>query len=848
MKSPFLRAALPHLVAVAVFLVTSVLYCKPVLEGKVVRQADVMGYKGMAQQSVEYKEKNGHFPLWTQSTFSGMPTYNIDISPKNAITLNYLGTALTLGLPKPICFFFLACISFYILTLVLRIDPWIGVLAAIGYAWASYDPVIIIVGHETKMLALGYMPGVFAGLLLIFQRKYLGGAALFLFFIAMVVGTQHLQVLYYTFLGLGLLTLAFLVHSYYKKQLRHAFQSVAIAIVAGGIGLCTYALILLPLQEYAKETMRGGRTELTAAGGKEASRTGLSKDYAFQWSYGIGETFTLLVPNIYGGGSDGQQVGNESAFAQKMSEEFGQPEDAALQSENGITYWGGQEMGTSGTVYLGAVICLLFLFGAVYVRGWQKWWLVSVAALGIVLAWGKHFSAFNYFLFDHLPYYNKFRAPTIALIMPQFAFPLLGALGLQQLIYGQATPEEKWKKLKTAGLVMGAILALLAVYYLMADYKGSIDERLKDNLVNGKMQQLAQGKQPTAEMQQQAMVTGNAVIKALQQDRQSLFGSDLLRSILLIAIAFGLIWLYIRNKVNKLILLGGLLVLSTFDVMAVGRRYLNEDHFVDPSEIEGSFTATPADLQINRDPEKGFRVFDETGSPFQQSQESARTSYFHNSVGGYHPAKLGLYQDLIDSQLLKMNVRVYNMLNTKYFIEEDPATRQPVAKVNPGAYGPCWLVKGIHYVKDGIEEMKALDSVNTRDTAIIQEAFRGTVKFPPVPDSSASIRLLANHNDTVDYQFSAKTNQFAVLSEIYYPHGWKAFIDGKAADYCRVDYILRGLSVPAGDHQIEFRFEPKSYNTGSNISTIAAILGWLLLLAAAGDIVWRKRKAAWPRS
>ena len=833
MNSSLLKKALPHIIAVLVFLIVSVVYCRPALDGKVVRQADVTGYKGMVQQSYEFNEKYGHYPLWTESTFSGMPAYNIYMRGSN-ITMGWLSYALTFGLPKPISFFFLACICCYILALSLRIDPWIGILTAIAYAWSSYDPVIIVVGHESKMMALGYAPAVFAALILIFRRNYLSGAALLILFISLLVGTQHLQIVYYTLLSIGLLTLAFLVYNWRQGALRSAFVSVAVAVVAGAIGFATYAITLLPVQEYAKETMRGGRTELNNAKNKEEGRDGLSKEYAFGYSYGLGETFTLLVPHIFGGGGDGKVVSDDSKFAEKLSEELSVPEDSGLLYANGYAYWGAQG-GTSGTVYLGAVICFLFLFGAIYVKGWQKWWLLSAALFGIVLAWGKNFSAFNYFMFDHFPYYNKFRAPTMALVIPQLAFPVLGALGLQQLLYGGESKEALWKKFKTATIVMGGILVLLTGFYFMADYKGGNDAQIRQQLSNMKLQQLSRGAQPTADMQQQAAQTGNTMIKALENDRQSVFGSDLIRTILLIGIAAALIGLYLKDKIKAVIVLASLILLSSYDLLAVGTRYLNTDTFVDQTDVDAAFNPTAADLQIKKDPEQGFRVFNEMGGPgaqFQQSEESARTSYFHNSIGGYHPAKLGLYQDLIDSQLLKGNMRVYDMLNTKYFIQEDPSTRQPVALVNRTAYGPCWLVRSIRYVADGSDEMRALDSTDTRDTAIIQQKFQGQVKFAPVPDTTASIKLIANRNDTIDYAFSAKTGQFAVFSEIYYARGWDAFIDGKPSDYCRVDYILRGMSVPAGDHRIEFRFEPRSYEMGSTISIFSALIGWIVLIFA----------------
>jgi hypothetical protein len=843
MNSPLLKKALPHVIAVLIFLVVSVVYCKPALDGKVVHQADVTGYKGMVQQSYEYKEKYGHYPLWTESTFSGMPAYNIAMSPKVNISLGYFSYVLTLGLPKPISFFFLACICFYILCMVLRLNPWIGVLGAVAYAWSTYDPVIIVVGHETKMMAIAYAPGVFAGLFLIFQRNYLWGAALLLLFSSLQTGTQHLQIVYYTVLSVGLLILAFLVDSWRQKTLKPAFTGVVIAVVAAAVGIATSAITLLPVAEYSKETMRGGRTELARnSKDKGESKDGLSKDYAFMWSYGTGETFTLLVPHIFGGGSDGKVVGDNTKFAEKMTDELNYPEDNALQMENGLVYWGAQDHGTSGTVYLGAVICFLFLFGLIYVKGWEKWWLASVALLGIVLAWGKNFPSINYFLFDHFPYYNKFRAPTIALVLPQFAFPLLASLSLQRLLFGSESKEMIWKQFKISLIIIGSLLVLLSGYYFSADYKGANDDHYKESFENLKMQQLSQGRQTAGpNAQQQAAQAGNAILRSLQDDRQSVFGADLLRTIVLIAAAAGLIGLFLKNKIkNPVVLLTGLILLSSYDLLAVGTRYLNQDSFVDVSEVESTFAPTTADLRISQDPEKGFRVFNTMGDPFQSSTESARTSYFHNSIGGYHPAKLGLYQDIIDSQLSKGNMRVYDMLNARYFIQEDPNTRQPVARLNPGAYGPCWLVKGIRYVQNGTEEMKALDSTDTRDTVIIEEKFRPLVKFAPVPDSSASIRLIDNKNDIVDYAISAKTNQFAVFSEVYYPRGWDVFLDDKPVDYCRVDYILRGMSVPAGDHKIEFRFEPHSYEMGSTISVMSSLIGWLLLIVA-GFAEWRKR-------
>ena len=841
MKADFLKKALPHVVAVLIFLIVALVYCRPALDGKVVFQSDMLQWKGMAQQSFEYKDKHGHFPLWTESAFGGMPAYTIAMDGKSKFSFGYLSYILTLGLPQPVCFFYLACICFYILMLVLRVNPWIGILSSLAYAYSSYDPIIIVTGHVTKMWALAYAPGVIAGLLLLFRGKYLWGTAALTLFFAFQLSTQHLQIVYYTLLSMGLLTIFFLAESWKERRFKAAGIAIALAAVSGLIAYGTSTLTTLPVQEYSKETMRGGRTELSQAASKQESGNGLSKDYAFQWSYGIGETLTLTVPAIYGGGSGGKEIGDNSKFADRLSQEFSVPEESALQYANSSAYWGAQPF-TSGPVYLGAVICFLFIFGMVYYKGWLKWGLVSIVIAGILLSWGKNFLSLNYFLFDHFPFYNKFRAPAMALVMAQLAFPILAALGLNALLTsnGSTVPaEEKWKKFKWTAYITAGLLVLLTGFYFLADYQGDRDGQLKERFVQGKMQQLAQTRQGGPDAQQQAMATGNALIRALEADRQSLYGADLVRTILLIAVAATLLALYLKGKVKPVILLGGLIILSSYDLLAVDTRYLNQDSYTDPADFESSLAATPADQQIKRDPDPNFRVFDESSqSPF----EDARASYHHNSLGGYSPAKLGLYQDLIENQLSKGNMQVFNMLNTKYIIQRDPANGQVQARLNPSAYGPCWLVRNIHYVKDGNEEMRALDSINVRDTAIVQQQYAAVIKSLPVPDTTASIHLIENLNDKITYKFSANTNQFAVFSEIYYNKGWNAYLDGNKTDYCRVDYVLRGMAVPAGQHTIEFRFEPHSYEVGSMLSVWSSVVVYLLLIAAAVT-EWRRRKA-----
>src|ERR1700754_279172 len=836
MNSTVLKKWLPHVIAILVFLIVAVVYCRPALEGKVVFQQDMLQYKGMAQQSMEYKEKHGHFPLWSESTFSGMPAYTIAMG-HSGIYLGPVVNILTLWLPEPISFFFLACVCFYILMAVLRINPWVGALAALAYAYSSYDPVIVVTGHVTKMLAIAYAPGVIAGLLLLFQRQFIWGTVLLMTFFTLQLTTAHLQVVYYTLIGMGLLTIFYAVQALREGKGKDLAIALVLAAFAGLVGYGASAVGTLPVQEYSKETMRGGRTELTSSNSKLEGKSGLSKDYAFQWSYGVGETLTLLVPNIYGGGSGGKEIGDNSKFAERLTEEFSVPQETGLQYANGSAYWGAQPF-TSGPVYLGAIICFLAILGLVFVKGWQKWALLSIAVMGIVLSWGKNFSGLNYFLFDHFPFYNKFRAPSTALVIPQLVVPLLAALGLNELINSRQPRTEIWKSFRKVAYITGGLLVILIGFYFMADYSGANDSRLKEQFVQNKMQQLSQGKQAGADVQQQAVATGNTLIRALQADRKSLYASDLLRTILLIVAAAVLLSLYLKDKIKEFILLAGLIILSSYDLLAVGSRYLGADNYSDSSDFEANLSPSPADLQIKNDPDKNFRVFDESSqSPF----EDAKASYHHNSLGGYSPAKLGLYQDLIENQLSKGNMQVFNMLNAKYFIQRNPQNGQPQAALNSAAFGPCWLVKAIHYVKDGNEEMKALDSINVRDTAIVQQQFASKIKFMPVADSTATIKLTENDNDKLTYEFNAATNQFAVFSEIYYDKGWDVFLDGNKADYCRVDYVLRGMAVPAGKHTIVFKFEPKSFATGNSISTWSSLILYLLLIGAV-VIEFRKKK------
>jgi hypothetical protein len=846
MKSSFFKKALPHFLAIVLFLIVAVVYCRPALEGKVVSQSDVQQWKEMARQSFEYNAKYGRYPLWIESAFAGMPAYTIAITGAGLINIGYLNNVMTLGLPAPISMFFLACVCFYILMAVLRINPWVATLASLAYAYSSYDPIIIGTGHVTKMWAIAWAPAVVGSFLLLLKGKHWWGTALFALFLGEQLETQHLQIVYYTGICMAILALFYVIEAARNGKIKQTAIALGLAVLAGAIAFGSSVGSTLPDEEYTKETMRGGRTELSKANAQE-SKTGLSYDYAFMWSYGIGEAMTLAVPDAAGGGDlNTPEIGDNSKFADRAMQDLGISEDQALQIANYIAYWGPQP-NTSGPVYLGAVICFLTIFSLVLLKGWAKWGLLTTIILGIMMAWGDHLSSVNYFLFDHLPYYNKFRSPSTALFLPQLAAPILVALGLQQLLTGGLDASALWKKFRTTAAIAGGLIVIILGYYFTAGFKpyGTLNDRenrVKQSLSQQKAQQLIHTGQTAEAAQAQAEASLNPVFKTVNEDRQSMYASDMWRSILLIVLAAVLLGLFLKKKIKPIVLLAGLLVLSSYDLLAVANRYLKTESYVDPADLEQNMQPTPADQQIMADPDKNFRVYDASDRSFSSD---ARAANFHNSLGGYSPAKLGLYQDLIDHQLSRGNIQVFDMLNTRYILEPDPRTGQLQAQRNPGAFGPCWLVKGITYVGNGDEEMQALDSVNLRDTVIIQKKYGSLVPFQPVPDTTASLRLVDNLLEKIDYKFSAKTNQFAVFSEIYYDKGWDVYLDGKKVDYLRVDYLLRGMPVPAGEHTIEFRFEPHSYKLGTALTTWFSLLIFGLLIAA-GVVEWRKWKAKAP--
>ena len=817
------RSFLPHIIAVSLFIIISLIYCKPALEGKVLQQSDIMHWKGMSKDIQDYRDAhNGVAPLWTINMFSGMPGFQIATNNNNYVSY-YANEAFSLFIPKPFRFFILACLGFYFLALSLRINPWIAMIGAIGYAFASYDPIIVSVGHETKMLSLAYLPATLGGLIMIFEGRYWLGAAFTALFSSILVYQNHYQIVYYFLLIASFMTIGYIIYRIRNKEIKQLITAAAFAIIAGTIGIMTNAMMLFTTYDYSKATIRGGQASLQMNDSlnTKLNKGGLDTGYAFLYgSYGRAETFTLLVPNVYGGGPS--PLGEDSKLMETMSEK-GIPQQLASQIYSSFpAYWGNQP-GHSGPVYLGAIICFLFIFGMVYLDNKHKWWIFSITMLALLMALGKNLAGFNTFLFNHLPMYNKFRAPAMILIIPQLTFSMLCVMALQQVFYGDNNNELLWKKLKLAGMITAGFFVIASMIYFTADYKTDRDKYIQ--------QQLSQmlTNDPSA---------GREIVNAVAEDRKSLFGKDLLRSIFFAGSGFLVLFFYYRKKLKAQHAIIALLLLTAFDVLPVGKRYLSDDNFLEPEENESLFNPTAADQQIMQDKEKNFRVFNLTQDAFND----AITSYHHQSIGGYHAAKLSLYQDLIEKQLAKqpLNTEVLNMLNTKYIIVPDSTGQQAIAQVNPGALGSAWLVKSIRYVHSPAAEMKALDSFHAANEAIVQESFRAQIPFAPVWDSTASIRLLKNDHDMVSYTSKAGSNQFAVFSEVYYDRGWKAFIDSKESPIIKTNYVLRGLAVPGGEHQIEFRFEPASYIMGRRITGISQIL--LLVLFGAGILMESRRR------
>lgn len=832
MNNPLLKKILPHFIAVVLFIVVSVLFCKPILDGNVMNQHDTVGWKGMAQNSFEYKKTHGHFPLWNPNLFSGMPNYQVAMSGKTV--LPDATKIFSLGLPKPINFFFLACICFYILCLAFRTHPIVGMLSALAYAFSTYNPVIIAAGHDTQMLATAFMPLLIAGLLFTYEKIYWMGLALTTIGTTIVIGVNHLQVSYYCFLISVIITLGYMVVWIRQKQWQHILKAGAITAAAAVVGIATSAITLMTTSEYSKYTMRGGKNiSIEGDSVKAVNTKGLDTAYAFEYSLGKAETFTLLMPNAFGGGSYAR-FGEGSKIAKKLIDK-GVPDTNAEQvAQNMPKYWG--KIFTAGPAYLGVFIFLLGVLGFVVVKSPLRWGLLAATLLGIFMTWGKYFAGFNVFLFENLPFYNKFRAPSFAQVIPQLTLGIMAALTLHRLLFADDGKEYLKKNFKPILYTLGGVFGLIAIVYIGMDYSMAVDKEIIAGYTQNGSDEF-----------------GRLIVNGLKAERKAMFGGQILRALGLALLGAGVLWLYAKNKIKSLITAIILLTISTLDITLVSYKYFNNENdqfsmrpdseklFVSADDYTNSnFSPSAYDNIILQDKSPHYRVFNmlgtSSGSPFSES----RTSYFHKSVGGYHPAKLRIYQDVIEKYFSSnTNPGILNMLNTKYVITQNPFTGGDTLIKREEAFGPCWLVKHVNLVNSPVDAIKEIGKTNLRDTAIAEASFSKNV-VQPQWDSTASIQLKNFDNDAIEYEVNGAGPQFAVFSEIYYPLGWNAYLDGKKAEYINVNYILRGMSVPAGKHSIKFVFEPASYKKGANIGFISSILVALFFVGGL-FMAWRTK-------
>ncbi len=814
------KSLVPHIIAVVVFVAVAFIYCKPTLEGKVLKQSDVTLWKGAAQNSFDFEKKYGYYPLWSNGVFSGMPTFQIVSVASNPVSIVYVYNLLTLNLPKPVNYFLLACVCFYFLALVLKVNPYIGIFGALSYAYATYNPIIISVGHDTKMQAIAYLPAFIGSLLLLYNRRYLWGTALTALFTGLLISANHLQITYYGFLIALIMSLSFGIRWILQKDYKHLIKASGLAIAAALLGLAVNAVPLLTTYEYSKRTIRGG-SQLAEAKGT-VTKTGLSKDYAMSYSIYKTEPLVLMFPRMYGGSSGQLEVAEDKSKAieglQQMPQQLAQNVQGALQF-----YWGGIDgVGTAGPPYLGAIVCFLALLGFVLLDGKHKWWILGTCVFTLLLSWGKYLDGFNSLMLDILPVYNKFRAPSMILVVPTLLLSMMSILTLDRIIKFE-NKELLFKKYKKGLLVVAGVFVVALLVYISSDFSGEGDK------------QLTQGLDRITDPQQKAAVTEpiRAFINGLKEDRKGLFMGDILRSLLFIAVALIATFLFIKKKLNALTTIIIIGVFAFIDVIVIDTKYLNAENYQEKTENEDQFNPTAADQQILRDTGY-YRVLDVSQGIERAFNGGPLTSYFHRSIGGYHPAKLSIYQDLIEKQIYNFPncLPVIDMLNTKYIIVADNG--QLNVQVNPNALGAAWFVKNISYKKTSAEVMTALSSFNPKDTAVMEELQKQyNLNANPVTDSAASIKLLYNKNDIIEYQSNSSANEFAVFSEIYYDAGWVATIDGKETPIIRTNYVLRGIQVPAGNHRIKFEFKPASYYRGNTAAIGASVAIWLLLIGAA---------------
>ena len=782
------KKILPHLLVLLLFVVASLIYFSPVLQGKQIFQSDIMQYTGMAKQQNDFRKATGKETYWTNSAFGGMPTYQLGAKyPHNYI--KKLDLALRF-LPRPADYLFLYFLGFYILLLVLKVDFKLAALGALAFGFSTYLIILLGVGHNSKAHAIAYMPMVLSGILLTFQRKYIYGFLLTVIAMALEIVANHFQMTYYLLLLVIVLGIAYLIDAYRKQQLQHFFKSVGILTVAVILSIGLNATNIMATQEYVGESYRG-KSELTINpdGSAKEVTNGLDKEYITEYSYGIWESFNLFIPRFMGGGTY-ENVGRDSNVYNAFVSLGATPVQALNEVKQAPTYWGNQPI-VEAPAYVGAVIIFLFVLGLFLVKGRLKWWLVGGVILSWLLSLGKNFGLLTDLFIDYVPLYNKFRAVSSIQVILELCIPVLGIFALARLFNDFEKKDTKLKALKyTTAITAGIALIFLLFKGSLFDFSG-----IRDG--------------------QYLQAYGQSFIDALKADRKTIFNTDTIRSLVLVLLSASVIWLFLKDKLSEKLVVIAFAVLIVFDLVGVDRRYVNNDDFVSAIQVQKPYQANAADQEIQKD-NSHYRVYDLTTG-------NTKPSYFHNSLNGYTAARMKRYNELFDFYIRKNHLEVLNMLNTKYIIA--PAENgQPQVFTNTDANGNAWFIDSFKAVNTANKEILALDSLNTKHIAVLN-----TSQFNLASNRTYQVDSLANIK-LVDYKPNNSNNGLAVFSENYYQQGWQAYIDGEEAPHIRVNYVLRGMEIPSGNHTIEFKFEPQVVKTGSTITLGTSLVVVLLLL------------------
>lgn len=832
-----MKKLLPDLIAILAFVLLSFAYFFPAdIENRILFQHDTAAGAGAGQEVKEYYEQTGERSRWTNSLFGGMPMYQIAPSYDSTKSLQWVQKAYQLFLPDYVCLTFMLMLGFYILLRVFGIPVWLAGLGGIMWAFSSYFFILISAGHIWKFITLAYVPPTIAGIVLAYRGKLLWGGILTALFVALQITSNHVQMSYYFFFVILFFVGAYFEKAWRTKTLPQFFKASAVLIVAALVGIAANVSNLYHTYAYSKETMRG-KSELVQTGdAAKQTSSGLDRDYITQWSYGIDETLTLLVPNFKGGASAALSQ-SETAMSKAN------PMYSSLYGS--LTQYFGTQPMTSGPVYVGAFVLFLFVLGCFIVKGPLKWALIGATLFSIVLSWGKNFMPLTDFFIDYVPLYNKFRAVSSILVIAEFTIPLLAIFALKRLLEEPEILKQEKKPLGISLLLTAGIALLLAVApgSIGSGYVPAQEAQMLQNAVNQQMI-------PANEL--------SGILANLGEMRAELVSSDALRSFIIIGIGCSLLWLYASGKLRSSLTIAGITILCLADMWGINKRYLNDAQFVPHSIRTETFTKTNTDELILQDTSLDYRVLNFATSTFDDNN----TSYWHKSVGGYHPAKLRRYQEMIEHHISPEmqaaykaiataggemdsvdanKFRVLNMLNTKYFIFPAGQQRQTVPILNPHAYGNAWFVNKVQYVNNANEEIDALDSIIPTETAVVDARFKDVLKgtTESYKDSLSSIRLTSYAPNRLTYETNNAQDGIAVFSEIYYPDGWHVTIDGQPAELARADYILRTMYVPAGQHTIEMRFDPTSLHVTEGIAYGALAL---LVIGIIVAVLITKRK------